>query len=134
MDVIPQCFFCRHFQRVDPPVRGKFRCAAFPTEPGIPFVILANEHLRTKPYPGDRGIRFEPKCEKRPMTARLTVTKGTESGALRKWLRELADLADPRSRKMERLRGQITALAKSDNFDKLTHYGSKPYAGVDRFG
>ena len=47
---ITQCLDCKHW------VRGAV-CAAFPD--GIPDVILTNETIHDKPYPGDKGIQFE---------------------------------------------------------------------------
>ncbi len=51
----PLCQFCKHRSEED-----GFACAAFPDE--IPEAIImdgaSNEHR--DPYPGDRGIRFEP--------------------------------------------------------------------------
>jgi hypothetical protein len=49
----PQCAGCRHFDLTSHP---PYRCAAFDA---IPEEILFNDHDHTKPYPGDRGIRFE---------------------------------------------------------------------------
>jgi hypothetical protein len=49
-----QCKQCRHYQ-------GDGKCTAFPG--GIPDPILFFEHDHRKPYPGDQGIRFEPKRE-----------------------------------------------------------------------
>jgi hypothetical protein len=41
------------------------RCSAFPEE--IPREIAGNKHDHRKPFPGDRGIRFEPlKLEPEP--------------------------------------------------------------------
>jgi hypothetical protein len=54
MTVVPQCFRCRHF-------RPGYVCAAFPDGNGIPNPILQNEHDHRRPYPGDNGVRFEPK-------------------------------------------------------------------------
>jgi hypothetical protein len=57
-----------------------------------------------------------------------------ESGALRRRLQEIRSDVDPRSRKMDRLRGRIAAIRREDNINMLTHYGSGTYAGEDRFG
>lgn len=54
MTVIPQCFDCRHLDRQ----AGRMACSAFPG--GIPEPILLADHDHHEPYPGDRGIRFEP--------------------------------------------------------------------------
>ena len=52
----PQCEDCRHqIQKED---WGYF-CKAYPG--GIPTAILTGTHDHRKPYPGDRGILFEPK-------------------------------------------------------------------------
>lgn len=48
----PLCWKCRHRAEV------AAKCAAFPD--GIPWEILANKVEHREPYPGDRGIRFEP--------------------------------------------------------------------------
>lgn len=47
-----QCARCANYT-----AHGK--CTAFP--PGIPMAILTGEHDHRAPYPGDNGIRFEPK-------------------------------------------------------------------------
>ncbi len=47
-----QCESCRHYL-------GEDRCAAFPQ--GIPLTILGNEVEHCHPFPGDRGILFEPR-------------------------------------------------------------------------
>ena len=39
--------------------RHAYWCPAFPN--GIPAAIWAGENRHTEPYPGDHGIRFEPK-------------------------------------------------------------------------
>lgn len=54
-----QCLDCRHLHK--PPAEGGFRytCDAFPD--AIPREILVAEHDHNKPFPGDHGIRFEPK-------------------------------------------------------------------------
>jgi len=51
----PQCEQCRHLNNDQP----GYTCAAFPD--GIPEAILHGDHDHRKPYPGDRGILFEPK-------------------------------------------------------------------------
>lgn len=48
---LSQCVFCVH--------EGGASCAAFPG--GIPMEILTNEFDHRQPYPGDGGIRFEPR-------------------------------------------------------------------------
>ena len=51
---ISQCIRCRWWKAGLPPT-----CAAFPQ--AIPDVMLRNQHDHRQPYPGDKGIRFEPK-------------------------------------------------------------------------
>lgn len=61
MTIIPQCFDCRHFRVAkapDPTV--PLTCDAFPDGAGIPHAILLARHDHREPFPGDRGIRFEP--------------------------------------------------------------------------
>lgn len=48
----PICWGCRHLRKGN-------TCNAFPKK--IPDPILVMEVVHTKPYPGDRGIQFEPK-------------------------------------------------------------------------
>jgi len=48
-----QCFKCSHYQR-----GGAGPCPAFPK--GIPVDIMLGKFDHRKPYPGDKGIRFEP--------------------------------------------------------------------------
>jgi hypothetical protein len=52
----PVCQSCRH--RIG---RGYLACAAFPRR--IPLEIWNGEYDHNSPYPGDRGIRFEPVTE-----------------------------------------------------------------------
>lgn len=46
------CSMCVHYQ-------ADRRCQAFPD--GIPQALWAGEHLHRDPYPGDGGIRYQPK-------------------------------------------------------------------------
>lgn len=46
-----QCLKCKHLE-------PDSKCAAFPKR--IPQEILENRHDHRQPFPGDRGIRFEP--------------------------------------------------------------------------
>ena len=68
------CWECKHYKEMPPdqwptPLRDKTGicdldyppCEAFPQ--GIPEEIWVGEFDHTKPYPGDNGIRFEPKDE-----------------------------------------------------------------------
>lgn len=52
---LPLCLAC---QRLRPPVRGRWACAAFPG--GIPSRLLCAAADHSEPFPGDQGIRFEP--------------------------------------------------------------------------
>ena len=56
MIVLPQCVFCRHSHMPE-----LATCDAFLD--GIPEDILQRGVDHRKPYPGDQGIRFEPKSE-----------------------------------------------------------------------
>ena len=47
------CYHSRHFNG-DVPIHT---CTAFPG--GIPRAIWDGEHRHDRPYPGDRGIRFD---------------------------------------------------------------------------
>ena len=49
-----QCLECRYYQ-------GLSRCDAYPDH--IPSEIFAGLHDHRKPYPGDKGIRWEPDPE-----------------------------------------------------------------------
>lgn len=49
---MPQCHLCKH-------ETGPHYCKAFPDV--VPDVITAGIHGHRKPYPGDNGIRFEPR-------------------------------------------------------------------------
>lgn len=60
--IVSQCFGCKHFDERWAETEGLtkpyYRCKAFDR---IPRSILFNETSHKKPYPGDKGIRFEPK-------------------------------------------------------------------------
>jgi hypothetical protein len=64
--VIPICWDCRHY-------RTDASCSAFPD--GIPAEILDSEADHRRPYPGDRGIRFELKKQELTGSARITAAK-----------------------------------------------------------
>lgn len=54
--VDPPCSTCKHRDPASPS-----RCRAFPN--GIPTQILLAKHDHRRPFPGDRGIRYEPREE-----------------------------------------------------------------------
>jgi hypothetical protein len=66
--------------------------------------------------------------------ARQIKLVNTESGALRRRLKEVADSIDPRAPRMDRFRTELKKIRVEDNINMLTHYGSSAYAGEDRFG
>ncbi len=53
-DPAPRCFECRYFQCAKHGV-----CDAFPDQ--IPLEIWSGKVQHNRPFPGDRGIRFQPK-------------------------------------------------------------------------
>lgn len=62
MTIMPICLDCKHMipDGVSP-AGDHLICQAFPK--GIPDEILLMKHDHHNPYPGDGGIRFEPKPE-----------------------------------------------------------------------
>jgi hypothetical protein len=53
----PVCMDCKHYHRSSSGAVA-FSCDAFPE--GIPDEILLHRNPHTAPFPGDRGIQFEP--------------------------------------------------------------------------
>jgi hypothetical protein len=49
------CNRCLHYRA------NTVTCAAFPK--GVPTIILLGKFIHTEPFPGDQGIRFEPKVK-----------------------------------------------------------------------
>jgi len=54
MTIPAQCENCKHY-------RNDMTCTAFPGFPGIPQDIFDMDFDHRDPYPGDQGIRWEPK-------------------------------------------------------------------------
>lgn len=54
--IVLMCSYCKH--RTDTTEDGIITCCAFPN--GIPRELLLRREHET-PYPGDNGIRFEPR-------------------------------------------------------------------------
>lgn len=59
MVVIAPCATCKHFDLAALKRAGKLVCPAFPK--GVPEETACGNHRHREPYPGDRGIRFEPR-------------------------------------------------------------------------
>jgi len=62
VDKIFQCGDCIHYKGAQVHPNGYSQlhiCVAFPK--GIPDKIIFSDFIHTKPYPNDKGIRFEPK-------------------------------------------------------------------------
>ncbi len=55
----PECMRCKHLHEPADEYTGPLTCDAFPQ--GIPLKILHGRSHRV-PYPGDKGIRFEPRA------------------------------------------------------------------------
>lgn len=51
-DVLTPCLQCTRW-------RGNGLCDAFPK--GVPLAIIVGDNLHTDPFPGDRGLMFNPK-------------------------------------------------------------------------
>ncbi len=62
----PQCNFCIHLDNEEQEV---WRCKAFPKE--IPDDIVDAFHDHQEPFPGDNGIRFEQRPERKPLNFKL---------------------------------------------------------------
>jgi hypothetical protein len=56
----PVCLDCRHLRLK----KGNIHCEAFPDE--IPAEIWIGGASHDEPFPGDHGIRFEPKDDVEP--------------------------------------------------------------------
>ena len=54
----PICGGCRHLVRDDDRPLFDPKCGAFPA--GIPWEILLSHADHRQPFPGDKGIRFDP--------------------------------------------------------------------------
>jgi len=55
-----QCMNCKHLHR-EAPGMSAIHCDAFPAPEVIPLELqIEGDFDHTKPFPGDRGIRFDP--------------------------------------------------------------------------
>ena len=57
----PDCYKCKHLHPKEPAADSPMTCAAFPD--GIPDEIFFEGVSHKKSYPGDTGVKFEPKEE-----------------------------------------------------------------------
>ncbi len=67
-----QCLTCRHYWL-------GAECAAFPD--GIPAEIFTGLRDHRKPYPGDKGIRWEPRATSKPRRNRPEDSASFDSEA-----------------------------------------------------
>ena len=70
--IIP-CQSCIHYHQ-HRRLTGTF-CDAFPDGDGIPSIIVLGRVTHRTPYPGDRGIQWEPKAEQEHALDGIDVTK-----------------------------------------------------------
>ncbi len=74
---LPICIGCAHFNQSEP---GVMRCAAFPT--GIPVEIAEGSVVHRREYPGDQGLRYEPRRVRHE--SNIMILKSTDYDANRR--------------------------------------------------